>query len=203
MIRLRTIRPPTPVWKRGIWRARSSTAAAPISPKIAPEAPTVRTWGETRRAPKEPRSSETRIHQRVAQPPEGGLEHHPEVVQDPHVEGDVDDVLVQEAGGDDPPPFPVGDTFSEEASDQGAFEVDAAGGAPRDRQGVAALGQEHDHVDRDQGIGDERATGGLAQAHHFGALGGALRTAHPDRGAGHAVGADRAPAVRAGDARLA
>ena len=59
MIRLSTISPPTPLWKSGIWRARISTAAAPISPKIAPEAPTVRACGETSRAPKEPHSSET------------------------------------------------------------------------------------------------------------------------------------------------
>ena len=44
--------------------------------------------------------------------PEGGLQHHPEVVQDPHVEADVDDVLVEEAGADDPPPFSVGDPFA-------------------------------------------------------------------------------------------
>ena len=36
-----------------------------------------------------------------------------------------------------------------------------------------------------------------------GPLARALRAAHPDRGRGHAVGADRPPAVRAGDVRLA
>ena len=59
MIRLSTISPPTPLWKIGIWRARISTAAAPIRPKIAPEAPTVGTWGDTSRAPNEPHSSDT------------------------------------------------------------------------------------------------------------------------------------------------
>ncbi len=43
----------------GIWRARISTAAAPITPNTAPEAPTVSECGETSSAPNEPASSET------------------------------------------------------------------------------------------------------------------------------------------------
>ena len=59
MTRLRRISVPTPLCMSGILRARISTAAAPITPKIAPEAPTVRLWGETSSAPNEPVSSET------------------------------------------------------------------------------------------------------------------------------------------------
>src|SRR6266576_3100816 len=53
MMRLITIRPPTPLCMMGIWRERISTAAAPISPKTAPDAPTVNECGVTISAPSE------------------------------------------------------------------------------------------------------------------------------------------------------
>ena len=48
---------PMSVWNGLIPRARSSTAAAPISPKTAPEAPTVSASGFRRSAPNDPHSS--------------------------------------------------------------------------------------------------------------------------------------------------
>ncbi len=45
------------VWKGLIPRERSSTAAAPMSPKTAPDAPTVSAFGSTTSAPKDPASS--------------------------------------------------------------------------------------------------------------------------------------------------
>ena len=104
------------------------------------------------------------------------------------------------------PPLAVGDPHSGTRGmlpNRAPFTYRLPLGDPEMRERPTALGQEHDHVDGDQGVGDDRAAGGLAQAHDFRALGGALRAAHPHRGAGHAVGADGAPAVRAGDAGLA
>ena len=58
--RLITIKKPMPLCMMGIWRARISTAAAPISPNTAPEAPTVSTCGETTSASSDPQRSETK-----------------------------------------------------------------------------------------------------------------------------------------------
>ena len=68
---------------------------------------------------------------------------------------------------------------------------------------LALLGEEREHVDRDQRVRHTRDLRQLAHAHHLRTLVGALRAAHPDRRGGHAVGTDRPPAVRAGDPRLA
>ena len=51
---------PSPLSMIAIPRLRSTTTAAPISPKIAPEAPTVRASGSMSSAPNDPASSETK-----------------------------------------------------------------------------------------------------------------------------------------------
>ena len=59
-IRLITISPPIPAWNGSIPRARSSTNAAPMSPKTAPDAPTVCASGVTSSAPNDPASSDVK-----------------------------------------------------------------------------------------------------------------------------------------------
>ena len=68
---------------------------------------------------------------------------------------------------------------------------------------LTLLGEEHDHVDRDQRVASPTAGGRRAQRAHLGALARALRAAHADGRRRHAVRADRAPAGGAGDAGLA
>jgi hypothetical protein len=51
---------PRPLSIGSMPRWRMTTRAAPISPKIAPEAPTVGADGSSSRAPKEPASSDTK-----------------------------------------------------------------------------------------------------------------------------------------------
>src|SRR5207247_785955 len=58
--RFSPIHSPRPLSISEIPRRRRVTAAAPISPKIAPEAPTVGALGSSSRAPKDPARSETR-----------------------------------------------------------------------------------------------------------------------------------------------
>ena len=58
--RLMTMRPPMDPPRRLIPRWRSKTNNAPMSPKIAPDAPTVGECGVTRSAPKLPASADTK-----------------------------------------------------------------------------------------------------------------------------------------------
>ena len=58
--RLSTIQIPSPLSIRLSPRLRTKTAAAAISPKIAPEAPTVSPSGSTSSAPNDPHRSETK-----------------------------------------------------------------------------------------------------------------------------------------------
>ncbi len=58
--RFSTIQIPSPLSIRLRPRLRANTAAAAISPKIAPEAPTVRPSGSSSSAPNEPHSSDTK-----------------------------------------------------------------------------------------------------------------------------------------------
>jgi hypothetical protein len=59
-IRLTTISSPMSVLNGLTPRERSSTAAAPIRPKTAPEAPTVGALGSTMSAPHAPASSDVK-----------------------------------------------------------------------------------------------------------------------------------------------
>ena len=70
-------------------RARCMTNAAPISPKTAPEAPTVTALGDTSRAPNDPQTQRGEVEREEAHVPEPRLEHRAQPVQDVHVEADV------------------------------------------------------------------------------------------------------------------
>ena len=58
--RFRPIHSPSPLSIGFMPRARMTITAAPIRPKIAPEAPTVRALGSNSSAPKAPARSETK-----------------------------------------------------------------------------------------------------------------------------------------------
>ena len=58
--RFSTIQMPSPLSMMLMPRLRITTAVAPISPKIAPEAPTVGASGSSSSAPNEPASSDTK-----------------------------------------------------------------------------------------------------------------------------------------------
>ncbi len=132
-----------------------------------------------------------------------GLEQRAEDEQREHVERDVDDPGVEEASRDDPPPVTI--------RHRGRVEprvVDHAAARSLKRSCAAPahqLGDERGDVD-----GDQRVCGGRrsrlqtrADATNLRALARALRAPHADGGDRHAVGADRAPAVRAGHVRRA
>ena len=106
--------------------------------------------------------------------------------------------------GDRPPPVAP---FAHRRPPEAAEVVDGPGAHAGAAATVGDLDQVDDHVDRDQHHrrreGTEAARRPDRVADHAGALAGALRTAHADRGRGHAVGADRPPAGGAGDGRLA
>ena len=84
-------------------RARCITNAAPMRPNTAPDAPTVTSLGESRRAPNEPAEQRREVEREEARVPERRLEHLPQPPEDVHVEADVDQAGVQEAAGDEPP----------------------------------------------------------------------------------------------------
>ena len=67
-------------------RARCSTAAAPISPNTAPEAPTVSPSGVATSAPNAPHSSAVKYSAAKRAEPERRLEHIAQQPQQVHVE---------------------------------------------------------------------------------------------------------------------
>ena len=93
---------------------------------------------------------------------DGRLEHPPEQVQQVHVERDVQEVLVQEAGADQPPILVIDRDV--EAIEHAFFD-DPAVDARAEQGELALLGEKRDDVDRDQRVGDLRHGGHLAQAH--------------------------------------
>ena len=88
---------------------RSSTSAAPRMPKIAPDAPTVDAVRvHDQRARPSPRG---RRRGRAEEPhrPEVALERPADPPEREHVQAEVDGAVVEERGGDQPPPVAVRD----------------------------------------------------------------------------------------------
>ena len=145
------------------------------------------------------------VDDREADPAEQRLERAAKPPEHQHVEPDVNQVHVQEAGGDQPVPLAVGDGGPVERA---TFE-----GLALHRARRAALGdleQEDRDVHGDQRLRDDQAgriaggrPGALRRGAHAGRLPCALRALDPDRRLHHAVRADRAVAVRARDEGLA
>ena len=68
-----------------------------MSPKTAPDAPTVKWLGSISITPKAPPSRDTKYTSSEAAPAEGRLQQLAQPVEDEHVEADVDEVGVEEA----------------------------------------------------------------------------------------------------------
>ena len=185
-------------------RPRAMTKTAPARPKTAPEAPTVRRVRLDDQRPEGAGEQRGEVEDEEARRPQRRLQQPPEDQQQEHVEADVDDAGVEEAAGDEAVPLAFGDGRAEE----GEVDDELAAGVRRTARPPAGdLDQEDDDVDRDQDVGGRecaRTPGvpvGLRTT--FVRWLRALRAAHPDRGRGHAVGADRPAAGGAGDAGLA
>ena len=88
--------------------------AAAISPKIAPEAPTVSCVRVSSSAPKRAGEQRDEVDRREPGRADRRLEQRAEDVEGEHVEGEVDQAGVQEAAGDDPVPLAAGDDRAEE-----------------------------------------------------------------------------------------
>ena len=77
--------------------ARCTSTVAPIKPNTAPEAPTVGAFGAvSNSAPNAPTEHRHDEQRQEPSPPEAGLEHLPEDPEDVHVEGQMEDPVVQE-----------------------------------------------------------------------------------------------------------
>ena len=185
-------------------RPRAMTKVAPARPKTAPEAPSVSAFGSSDQRPERAGEQRGEVEGEEARRSQRRLQQPPEEEEQEHVEADVDEAGVEEAAGDQAIPLAFGDRGPEEA------EVDDELARPVRRKPARAAGdldQEDDHVDRDQDVGRREGARTPGRAgrvpHHLGPLARALGAAHPDRGRGHAVGADRPAAGGAGDAGLA
>ena len=189
---------PMSVWNGLIPRERISTAAAPISPNTAPEAPTVSACGvdqeRAERAPQQRRE----VQRGEAAGPEQRLEHLPQDPQQVHVEADVEEASVQEAAGDQPPVLAVVRPPGRCSAKSFRSRLLAEPVKPIDPVARNATAQTMmiPTVTR----GSLRI---VRMVWTFVRCLRALRAAHADRRRRHAVGADRPPAGRAGDARLA
>ena len=142
------------------------------------------------------RAAEQRHHVEHAEPPplHRGFEQHPQLIQQEHVEPDVEQVGVQEAAGDGPPPVARRHGRAVERA-VGADLVHPAEGEVEHRLdlhlGRHQVRHEHGDVGRDQGErhhgpGHERAGGDDLLA----AAAGALGAMEPDRSLVHARRAD-------------
>ena len=126
-----------------------------------------------------------------AQRADVALEPRAEDVERIHVEGDVQQVGVQEGGADDAPPV----AGCHRLAGQRAVLEDPA------RAHAAALGHERRDVDADQRVGHGRLPGGQRARAQSARAPRALRAAHADRRGLHALRADGAIAARAAHAR--
>jgi hypothetical protein len=139
-----------------------------------------------------------------AQPAEVVLDGRAEPPQREHVERDVDDVRVQERGRDQPPPVSRGDQRPEErplVEERAARIVQAVALDRRD--------EVDGDVERDQHPRDERVRCAARRARDdlrrpdAPRGSGVFGAAQADRGGRHALGADRATALRARETGLA
>jgi hypothetical protein len=133
-------------------------------------------------------------------PAQGRLQHLSEPGQDQHVEGDVQDAVVDEPGGDEPVPLAGVDRRGEEGEAQLQFAAPAEGAAGQGGE------QEHADVDGDDDPGDEGAGSGVPASGPLGGRGPGGPDALPAVGAHRrvveAVGAGRAPTAGARPAGL-
>jgi hypothetical protein len=164
--------------------------------------------GIRRREQRPGRSSKARddVDEQEARTAQEHLDRCAEPPQREHVEDQVEDVRVQERRGDQSPPVPVGHERAEEQP----LREDLPTGVV-DPRALYDGDDVNEHVDRDQHLGhvgishgrSDRARGRARHLRGLGAIRRVLRAAQADRRGGHAFGADRTSAFRAGKARLA
>jgi len=155
-------------------------------------------------APAEPASRHDVEHDEAAAS-ERLLDGRADEPEEVHVEGDVDQVRVQEGAREQAPPVAVGD--------RGPVEQPVEVQPPAGRIQAAALegrDQVDANVEPEQRLGDERAGALEGGPPHAGAdppralwLAGMLRAALADGRRRHALGTDRTAALGARDERLA
>ncbi len=145
------------------------------------------------------------VDEREARAPDRLLHRCGDPPEEEHVHPEVDHAGVEEHRREETPPVAVRD----EEAVQRAVQVRIAVGV-RERAAAADLPQEHGHVDPDQDLREQRARAldpeafcALDDLGRPGRHAGVLGALDPDRREDHAVRAQPAPAVGAGDARLA
>ena len=136
------------------------------------------------------------------------LERRADEPEHEHVHSEVEEAVVEERGGDQPPPLALADADQltgrvERAGDEDAVLVDPAG--VRVQAGTHGELEDVDtDVDRDQGLGDVRAAQlerparaprRALRRHRAPARARVVGAANADRAERHAVGADPAPAL--------
>ena len=181
---------------------------------MAPEAPTVGEFGLEQDRPGRAGDARGHVHHQEAAGAERLLHGDPEHVQDEHVHAEVNQVRVEEHGGQHAPPLPAGEALvgqEDVADEKGALVVQRAlrvveADTPNHGDDV------HEDVERDQCHRRRRRLRGEAAARRAHrpsravrrrAHARVIRTADPDRREGHAVLADGATALRARHERLA
>ncbi len=150
------------------------------------------------------------------------LEHHPKHVEDEHVEADVEQAHVQEAGGDDPPELaaagdrPVAGCSSPPPPTASAQSAPFCISVPPPSPDISPPPVASSAMKATTLIAISVKVAGAREkllarfpgSRELGppdlrAVAGALGAAHADRRGRHAVAADRPLAARAGDVRLA
>ena len=156
--------------------------------------------GLEQQRPERPGEQRCHVDRDEVQAADRRLQDSPQDVQEEHVERDVQQAVVQKAGCQDPPVLVA---LSDGRTVEPTLEQDGAGLAAAQRQATRHLGDERDHVDRDQHLGGPRRRGHRSERPDLRALPRAFRAAHPDGCRRHAVRA-YGPATRgARDAGLA
>ena len=105
--RLKSSSGPKPVSQKRTPRRTITTVAAAPTPNTAPDAPPLGDERVEDHRAERAREQRREVDRREAPRPDRGFEHLPDQVEDEHVEEDVQDAEVHEAGGDEPPPLAV------------------------------------------------------------------------------------------------
>ena len=81
-------------------------------PQIAPEAPTVSAFGDQRSAPRGACEPRHEVEERVPAVAQVLLERRADEPEHEHVHSEVERAVVEERGGDQPPPLALADAIS-------------------------------------------------------------------------------------------
>ena len=168
-------------------RARSSTAAAPISPNTAPDAPTVERVGRDDQRAERAGEQRDEVDRGEAHRADRRLEHFPSRYSRYMLKKMCSRPACRKPLVTMPPVVAVGDVRAEERE----LVEDRVPPLPVRPDAELPLGQEHDHVDRDQHVGDDRLVRRAAQRPTFVRWLEHSGQRMPTGRRRHAVGADR------------